>query len=359
MPSAQFSFHRTARAARSILLATVAARLGLLTIAVATTACGDTATQRIVSAESGAIDLKMPKPAFTLTDTDGKPYAFAERTAGKVTFLEFGYTNCPDICPVHMSNLATVLGKLAPSDRMRTAVVFVSIDPDRDSSSVLRKWLDSFDAGFVGLTGTRDELNAVQAAVGFGAATIATEQNGAVEVTHAAPLIVFTADDTAHVMYPFGTRQADWARDMPLLLARKGSGAPRPAPVAVARAYVVIPAGSAPAVIYLTVRNPVSAPDTLLSIATSSVGPASLHETVQASAAGMVNMRPVSAFVVGPNETIRLAPGGAHAMIMPVQARLLRGARVPMTLLFARSGVIRVDATVIGFADVDSATARR
>ena len=350
MPSAHVLPYRTARTAC----------LGLLAIvATSAAACGDKATQRIVSAESGAIDVRMPKPAFTLTDTDGNPFAFAERTAGKVTFLEFGYTNCPDICPVHMANLATVLGKLAPSDRMRTAVVFVSIDPDRDSGAVLRKWLDSFDATFVGLTGTRDELNAVQAAVGFGAATVSTAQNGAVDVTHAAPLIVFTADDTAHVMYPFGTRQADWTRDIPRLLARTGSGAPRPVPVHVERAYIVTPAGNAPAVIYLTVRNPAAAPDTLLSIATSSVGPASLHETEQAPAAGMVNMRPVGAFVVGPNATIRLAPGGAHAMIMPVQAKLLRGARVPMTLLFARSGLIHVNATVIGFADVDSATTPR
>ena len=185
-------------------------------------ACGPGNGERVVSAESGAVDIGMPRPAFTLTATDGKPFAFADRTVGRLTFLAFGYTNCPDVCPVHMANLATVLAKLAPSDRMRTAVVFVTVDPDRDSSTVLRKWLDTFDSSFIGLRGTREQVDAVQTLVGFGPAIIRPGANGATTVTHASPVLVFTADDTAHVMYPFGTRQSDWTRDLPRLLARQG-----------------------------------------------------------------------------------------------------------------------------------------
>jgi protein SCO1/2 len=189
------------------------------------TACGQGNTGRVVSAESGATDVSIPRPAFTLTDTDGNPFAFAERTAGRLTFLEFGYTNCPDVCPVHMANLATVITNLAPSDRMRTTVVFVTVDPDRDSPAVLRKWLNAFSVDFIGLRGSREQVDAAQKLVGFGAAIIGVDSGGAKTVTHAAPVIVFTADDTAHVMYPFGTRQADWIRDMPRLLARVNSNA--------------------------------------------------------------------------------------------------------------------------------------
>lgn len=109
---------------------------------------------RVVSGGNGAIEVSVARPAFTLTATDGQPFDFRGRTAGRLTFLEFGYTHCPDVCPVHMANLAAALAKLPPSDRMRVDVVFVSIDPDRDSLPVLRKWLDAFDPTFISLTGS-------------------------------------------------------------------------------------------------------------------------------------------------------------------------------------------------------------
>jgi protein SCO1/2 len=125
-----------------------------------------------------------------------------------------------------MANLATVIAKLAPSDRMRTAVVFVSIDPERDSLPAIRKWLDAASAEFIGLTGSRAALDSAQSSVGLGPAIVRAGEPGTgagAFVNHAAPVIVFTADDSAHVMYPFGTRQVDWERDMPRLLAKTGA----------------------------------------------------------------------------------------------------------------------------------------
>ena len=129
-----------------------------------------------------------------------------------------------------MQNLATVLTKLAPSERMQTAVVFVSIDPDRDSLPAIRKWLDAASAEFIGLTGSRAALDSAQALVGFAPAIVRTGEPGTgagAFVNHAAPVVVFTADDSAHVMYPFGTRQTDWERDLPRLLAVKPVAARR------------------------------------------------------------------------------------------------------------------------------------
>src|SRR6185503_11265117 len=93
----------------------------------------------------------LPRPSFTLTATDGKPYAFAKETAGKLTLLFFGYTNCPDVCPVHAANIAEIIKDLPWEDRQRVSFVFVTTDPDRDSLPQLRKWLDNFDSTFVGL----------------------------------------------------------------------------------------------------------------------------------------------------------------------------------------------------------------
>ena len=323
------------------------------------------------------MDISVPRPAFTLTDTDGKPFAFAERTAGRLTFLEFGYTNCPDVCPVHLANLATVLGKLAPSDRMRTTVVFVTVDPDRDSSTVLRKWLDSFDADFIGLRGTREQIDSAQKLVGFGPALIQVDAGGpkgATTVSHAAPVVVFTADDTAHVMYPFGTRQSDWTRDIPLLLARGGETltyatgrltamSTRPTAMStrptatIERAYVVIPAGQGPAALYFVATNPFAMADTIVSIGTEAIGPATLHQSMQDKVAGTVHMMPVTALEVPARGTARLAPGGYHGMIAPLARPLVRGERIALTVRFEHGGVVRADATVITYADVDTATA--
>ncbi|QYG94338.1 SCO family protein [Iamia sp. SCSIO 61187] len=69
-----------------------------------------------------------PRPEFTLTDTDGRPYDFADETAGELTLLFFGYTSCPDVCPLHLSNLAFALER--PGVPTPT-VVFVGVDRQR------------------------------------------------------------------------------------------------------------------------------------------------------------------------------------------------------------------------------------
>ena len=69
------------------------------------------------------------RPEFSLTDLDGKPFDFYDETDGKLTFLFFGYTNCPDVCPVHMAQLSEILARPGmPSAK----VVFVTADPTRD-----------------------------------------------------------------------------------------------------------------------------------------------------------------------------------------------------------------------------------
>src|SRR5262245_42758995 len=142
-------------------------RTALLALALtALNGCGGNEGNRVVGAEPVTTPVALARPSFNLTSTDGKPFNFAERTAGKLTFLAFGYLNCPDVCPVHMANLATVIGKLAPSERMRTAVVFVSVDPERDSLPAIRKWLDAASPEFIGLTGSRASLDTAQSSVG-------------------------------------------------------------------------------------------------------------------------------------------------------------------------------------------------
>jgi protein SCO1/2 len=164
----------------------------------------------------------MPRPQakvdFTLTDTEGEPFEFRARTDGYITLLFFGYTYCPDVCPIHMANIGAVLDDFPLEVRSQIKVVFVTTDPERDSPERLRLWLDNFDASFIGLRGDRDEVNEIQIALGLPASVIEETEGGEYLVGHSARVLAFTKDNLAHVAYPFGTRQADWAHDLPKLV---------------------------------------------------------------------------------------------------------------------------------------------
>jgi len=174
----------------------------------------------LAGADGGAVPLAepVPKVAFTLTATDGTPYDFVAETEGFVTLLFFGYTNCPDVCPVHMANLAAVLHRLPFEVSAAIKVVFVTTDPERDTPERLREWLDQFDRSFVGLTGSPRQLVDVQRAYRVAPAIREELDDERYLVSHAAHVMAFTRDDSAHVVFPFGTRQADWLRELPKLV---------------------------------------------------------------------------------------------------------------------------------------------
>lgn len=163
-----------------------------------------------------------PKPEFVFAGVDGKPYDFRRETAGKLTYLFFGYTHCPDVCPLHMANLSAVYKKLPFSDQQRIRVVFVTTDPERDTPERLRTWLDNFSRDFVAVAGPPEQLNLLQQSMGMPPAVKETappgSPAGSYGVAHGAAVLTFTPDDSLRVLYPFGTRQQDFAGDIPKLL---------------------------------------------------------------------------------------------------------------------------------------------
>ena len=162
----------------------------------------------------------IPRPDFTLLDTSGQPYGFLEETHGKTTLLFFGYTHCPDVCPIHMGNIAAVLKDLGVERRREVEVVFVSTDPERDTPERIRSWLDRFDPAFVGLRGDRALVDSIQRSLGLPPSILEPRSaDGSYAVGHAAQVLAFSPDGPARVVYPFGTRQADWAHDLPLLIS--------------------------------------------------------------------------------------------------------------------------------------------
>lgn len=161
----------------------------------------------------------LAKPDFTLTDTDGRPYDFRASTDGFVTLLFFGYTSCPDVCPLHMGNVAAVLREVSGEVEEKIKVVFVTTDPSRDTPAVLRDWLDRFDSTFVGLTGTADEILAAERAAHVPEAQLEIQPaDESYIVAHSSQVLAYSLDDQAHLVYPFGVRQSDWAGDLPRLV---------------------------------------------------------------------------------------------------------------------------------------------
>ena len=171
----------------------------------------------------GMVTPPLPKPKFVLTDTSGAPFDFWSRTQGTVTLLFFGYTYCPDQCPMHMANIGVALKKLPSAVAAQVKLVFVTTDPTRDTPLVLRRWLDHFDKHFVGLTGTEAALVTVQRAAGVPVAQRTEPRSGAYSVAHANFVVAYTKDNLAHVIYPGGVGKDDWVHDLPLLVKESWS----------------------------------------------------------------------------------------------------------------------------------------
>lgn len=102
----------------------------------------------------------MPNLEFTLIGEQGKPVS-AERFQGKAVVLFFGYTHCPDFCPTTLTALAQALNKLPEQTREQIRVLFVSVDPSRDTPALLKEYTDYFGPQVIGLTGDKEALDAL------------------------------------------------------------------------------------------------------------------------------------------------------------------------------------------------------
>ena len=155
-------------------------------------------------------------PDVTLTDVEREPVALAEDTAGTPTLLFFGYTSCPDICPIHLAAIASAMEQSGVGHD-DLDVVFVTVDPERDTPERIGEWLENFDRRFVGLTGEMDEIERALDALDLpGPVVEGVDPRGEGElIGHSAQVIGFDADGEVRRVWPFGTRRADWIADLP------------------------------------------------------------------------------------------------------------------------------------------------
>ncbi|MFG3038588.1 MULTISPECIES: SCO family protein [unclassified Streptomyces] len=214
------------RAPLVIAAVAIAAAIGL-TAAVGLGGNDDKAAGPVAEVSGGSdstraatvLDRPFAKPSLVLTDTKGEKYDLRERTKGKPTLVYFGYTHCPDVCPLTMSNIAIARKQLPKADQDKLQVVFVTTDPERDTSAELAKWLPAAgDPSFTGLTGDFATIQAGAKSMGIGIDPPKVE-DGKVVSMHGAQVIAFSpATDQGYVLYGEDTSVDDYAKDLPKII---------------------------------------------------------------------------------------------------------------------------------------------
>jgi protein SCO1/2 len=137
--------------------------IALVFVAGLLAACGTDADAETAEFSGTQLDHPYEVIDVGLTDTSGAPYSLLHDREKPLTLVFFGYTNCPDFCPLVMGNIASGLNRLDAADRAQVDMVFVTTDPERDDEQQLRTYLDNYDSGFIGLTGDLDEITRLAA----------------------------------------------------------------------------------------------------------------------------------------------------------------------------------------------------
>ena len=204
-----------------------AALLAAATLTLSACGNGDDSAEpvTVVSEEAGSdkaaivLDKPFEKPDLVLTDTSGKKYDLRKETEGRPTLIYFGYTNCPDVCPLTMNNIAVAKKQLPKAEQDKLSVVFVTTDPERDTAPALGKWLKGIDPQVVGLTGDFDTIQAGARTLGISIEPPHKDKNGKMVSTHGTQVVAFSPKtDAGYVLYTEDAKVDDYTRDLPKLI---------------------------------------------------------------------------------------------------------------------------------------------
>ena len=163
---------------------------------------------------SGAFEPPRPAPDFALRAADGAVFRLSQYR-GHVIILTFGYTRCPDVCPTILAELSQVRARIGEA-ATQVQVVYVTVDPERDSPERLATYTRVFDRTFLGVGGSADELQRVWTA--YGISVTRRPLGDTYAVHHTAAVFLIDRRGRLRVLAPFGTAVADIAHDVSALL---------------------------------------------------------------------------------------------------------------------------------------------
>jgi protein SCO1/2 len=156
----------------------------------------------------------LPDLAFQLTEDTGQSVN-AAAFAGRTTLVYFGYTHCPDVCPETMARLMQVLEKLPAADAKQVRILFISVDPARDTPEALHAYVGAFDAEHIrGLTGTNAQVEALAKRYRIAYQMEKRDPKGNYEVTHSSAVYIFDRAGHARLLATSGDSPDAIAHDL-------------------------------------------------------------------------------------------------------------------------------------------------
>ena len=161
-------------------------------------------------------DPALPAPDIVLTQGDGSSFRLSEKR-GDIVLLFFGYTSCPDVCPTTLSEMKRVVADLG-ADVEKVQVVFVTVDPKRDTPQKLQEYVSIFSPDFIGLSGSMEELEKVWSDYGVYREEEELPNSATVYlVNHTARVYLIDRDGKLRLSYSYGTPMDDFVHDLKIL----------------------------------------------------------------------------------------------------------------------------------------------
>jgi protein SCO1/2 len=166
--------------------------------------------------KAGVFDPPRPAPEFSLQGSNGKPLKLSDYR-GKVVILGFGFTSCPDVCPTTLGVLGQAHKKLGAQGE-DVQVIYITVDPERDSAERMHTYLNAFDPSFIGGTGSAEQLAAVRKEYGIQANRKQYGEN--YTYGHSSFIYLIDRKGLLRALMPYGHSPEDYVHDAKLLLAQ-------------------------------------------------------------------------------------------------------------------------------------------
>ncbi len=288
---------------------------------------------------------------FSINSTLGKKVGLSD-FQGKLVMLYFGYSNCPDVCPLTTAHIAAVLKQLGEK-AAEVQVLFLTVDPDYDTPEVLRKYLSYFDERIIGLTGTRVEVDQVLDLYKAEYSQVTnlplpldikvTQRTGLTTgyiYSHTARIYLIDKKGQTRAFYYLGTPVQQMKEGILSLLDTKPG-------VEIHHPWVrAMPPTSRVTAVYGTFRNLTDQEERLLAIESPIAEQGELHQTQMKNE--MAHMVPLSHLAIPPQSELVLQPGAYHGMLMGLKTEAPQESQeVEVTFIFEKAGRQTVQAKVL------------
>jgi len=250
-------------------------------------------------------------PAFSLLDHDGRNvdrHAFE----GQWDLVFFGFTNCPDICPLTLQVLSAAKRKLREQGQSPLPrIILVSVDPERDTPAKMAQYVNAFGDGNLGITGDLDELRKLTSGLGIYFEKQKSDDES-YAVDHSSVVIVIDPAGKFHSLFSGPHVVENFVHDLPLLMTSTEEFKP---PLVASNLEITqaVPGVSVSAA-YMTLRNNSDDVTRITRVSSPQYGAVELHQTRIEN--DVARMRAVDELIIRPGETVRLERGGLHLMLM-------------------------------------------